>query len=69
MGEGSCRDHGNVIYNVLVCAAFGHKGDAQQNSCNLYSVGDGVLLRAAYVRVLTSCHAFLTFWCSRLGSC
>ena len=59
MGEDSCRRHCNVIYNELVCATFGHNNDAQQNSCNLYSVGDGGLLRAAYVRVLTSYHAFL----------
>jgi len=58
MGEDSCRRHCNLIYNELVCATFGHKNDAQHNSCNLYSVGDGGSLRAAYVRVLTSYHAF-----------
>lgn len=47
-----------MIYNALVCATFGHKGDAQQSSCNLYSIGVGNVLIAAYARVLTSCHAF-----------
>jgi len=59
MGEDSCRRRCNVIYNELICATFGHKNDAQQNSCNLYSVVDGGLLRATYVRVLTSYHASL----------
>ena len=49
-----------VMWHIIsVCATFGHKSDAQQNSCNLYSLGDGGLLRAAYVRVLTSYHASL----------
>lgn len=50
-------------YNELVCATFGHEGDGQQKSCNLYSVA---------VAMCWEQHIFewwwrlvmLSFWCS-----